>query len=270
MHRYRQRLPLILFLCTVIGFSTGLASQPAAPQGIKTAAIDQTAQGIALYQQGKNEEAIKVLKDSAKRYDDLRAWHYLGLAFEKTGKAKDARKAHEKAAKLGTNLLDSQLGSATDFQDTVKKLAVIRAELALGGISAQKYLDLNPDLSDAKRDEWSARADELSSFGELGNDNPATQTFFPLSQVDVKPQFLSRPEPPYTEEARRHKVSGTVILRALFLANGRVVAYPIKTLPSGLTEQSMRAARLIKFVPAMKDGRPVSVRAEVEYHFNVY
>jgi hypothetical protein len=65
-------------------------------------------------------------------------------------------------------------------------------------------------------------------------------------------------------------VSGTVILRALFLSSGRVVAYPIKTLPDGLTEESMRAARLIKFVPAMKDGKPVSVRAEVEYHFNVY
>jgi TonB family protein len=129
---------------------------------------------------------------------------------------------------------------------------------------------LNPNLSDSKREEWSARADELSSFGELANDDPATRTFFPMSQVDVKPRILSKLEPPYTEEARRNKVSGMVILRVLFLANGRVVAYPIKTLPDGLTEESMRVARKIKFVPAMKDGKPVSVRAEVEYTFHIY
>jgi tetratricopeptide (TPR) repeat protein len=142
MKQYRQNFLLAALICAVIGSNTAFAYHaPPRPQGSKTAAMDQTAQGISLYQQGKNEEAIKVLKDSAKRYGDLRAWHYLGLTFERTGKTKDARKAHEKAAKLGTNLLDSQLSSVTDYQGTVKKLSVIRAELILAGVSAQKYVE---------------------------------------------------------------------------------------------------------------------------------
>jgi hypothetical protein len=41
-------------------------------------------------------------------------------------------------------------------------------------------------------------------------------------------------------------------------------------LPFGLTEKAIAAARLIKFVPAMKGGRPVSVHMQLEYNFNLY
>ena len=40
-------------------------------------------------------------------------------------------------------------------------------------------------------------------------------------------------------------------------------------LPYGLTESSIAAATKIKFVPAMKDGKFVSVRMQLEYHFNL-
>jgi len=44
----------------------------------------------------------------------------------------------------------------------------------------------------------------------------------------------------------------------------------LDTLPFGLTEQAIAAARQIKFVPAVKDGRPVSVFMQLEYNFNLY
>jgi hypothetical protein len=44
----------------------------------------------------------------------------------------------------------------------------------------------------------------------------------------------------------------------------------IRALGYGLTTQAIKAARLIKFEPAMKDGRPVSMYMRLEYNFNLY
>lgn len=89
--------------------------------------------------------------------------------------------------------------------------------------------------------------------------------------VDVKARILSRPEPIYTEEARRNQVSGTVILRAVFSASGQMTNIRVVSgLPNGLTERAIEAARQIRFTPAMKDGRAVSQYIQIEYNFNGY
>jgi len=38
----------------------------------------------------------------------------------------------------------------------------------------------------------------------------------------------------------------------------------------GLTTEAVKAARLIKFHPAIKDGQPVSMSIQLEYNFNLY
>jgi hypothetical protein len=37
----------------------------------------------------------------------------------------------------------------------------------------------------------------------------------------------------------------------------------------GLTEQSLNAARKVKFVPAMIDGHPVNLYIQLEYNFDL-
>jgi len=92
-----------------------------------------------------------------------------------------------------------------------------------------------------------------------------------IYEVDQRARLLSKPEPQYTEEARRNQVSGTVLLRAVFASSGEVISVrALNTLPFGLTEKAIAAARQIKFVPAMKNGRPVSVFMQLEYNFNLY
>ena len=91
------------------------------------------------------------------------------------------------------------------------------------------------------------------------------------SDVDQRARLLSKPEPQYTEEARKNQISGTVMLRAIFSRSGEVIQIrALHTLPFGLTERAIAAARQIKFVPAMKDGRAVSVYMQLEYNFNLY
>jgi TonB family protein len=89
--------------------------------------------------------------------------------------------------------------------------------------------------------------------------------------VTTKVRVLSKPEATYTEEARRNQISGTIVVRCVFGANGKVFGIrPISSLAGGLTENAIRAARGITFIPATKDGRPVSVWMEVVYNFNIY
>lgn len=85
------------------------------------------------------------------------------------------------------------------------------------------------------------------------------------------PKIKRKPEPEYTAEARRHQVTGTVLLRALFHSSGEVknVCW-LWDLPYGLTENAIKAAYKITFEPVIKNGQPVSVTTLVEYHFNLY
>ena len=94
---------------------------------------------------------------------------------------------------------------------------------------------------------------------------------FTSDKVDQRARLVFKPEPQYTEEARRNQISGTVMLRVVFSSSGEVVQIrAVNTLPFGLTERAIAAARQIKFVPAMKSGHPVSVHMQLEYNFNLY
>ena len=91
------------------------------------------------------------------------------------------------------------------------------------------------------------------------------------SEVEQRARLLFKPEPQYTEEARRNQITGTVVLRVVFASSGEVVQIrAVRMLPFGLTERAIAAARQIKFAPAMKSGHPVSVHMQLEYNFNLY
>jgi TonB family protein len=89
--------------------------------------------------------------------------------------------------------------------------------------------------------------------------------------VDRKVLLASKPEPSYTEQARKEQVTGTVVLKAVFSANGSVVNIEVKSgLMHGLTDRAIEAAKQIKFIPAIKDGKFVSMWMQLEYNFNLY
>jgi TonB family protein len=100
---------------------------------------------------------------------------------------------------------------------------------------------------------------------------PGGGGFYRANEVDQKARLLSKPEPQYTEEARKNQLSGTVVLLAIFSSSGEVVQIrAVHSLPFGLTERAIAAARKIQFVPAVKGGQPVSVSMQLEYNFNLY
>jgi TonB family protein len=89
--------------------------------------------------------------------------------------------------------------------------------------------------------------------------------------VDTKARLISKPEPTYTEAARGHLIVGTVILKVVFASSGKVTNIRVvQGLPDGLTERAIKAARKIKFIPATKEGKYVSMWMQLEYNFNLY
>jgi TonB family protein len=107
--------------------------------------------------------------------------------------------------------------------------------------------------------------------GATGDAVSSDRQPFRGNEVEQRPRLLFKPEPQYTEEARRNQITGTVMLRVVFSSVGQVEQIrAVQTLPFGLTERAIAAARQIKFVPAMKSGHPVSVYMQLEYNFNLY
>ena len=97
------------------------------------------------------------------------------------------------------------------------------------------------------------------------------QTVYKGSEVDTKARLVSKPEPVYTEAAKKRGIVGTVILKVVFSASGKVTNIRVvQGMPHGLTERAIVAARQLKFIPATREGKYVSLWMQLEYNFNLY
>jgi TonB family protein len=83
---------------------------------------------------------------------------------------------------------------------------------------------------------------------------------------------IYKPEPAYSEEARKAKYQGTVVLWIVVDAQGNVAndVRVVKPLGLGLDEKAMETVRTWKFKPAMRNGTPVPVRVIVEVSFRLF
>jgi periplasmic protein TonB len=85
-----------------------------------------------------------------------------------------------------------------------------------------------------------------------------------------QPKLISKVEPEYSEEARKAKFQGVVVLQIVVDAKGNAVNPRVmKSLGLGLDEKAMEAVKQWKFTPGYKDGKPVPVAATVEVNFRL-
>ena len=82
---------------------------------------------------------------------------------------------------------------------------------------------------------------------------------------------IYKPEPPYSEQARKAKHQGTVVLWIVVDTQGNVQqAQVVKPLGMGLDENALRTVKTWKFKPAMRNGSPVPVKVMVEVSFRLF
>ena len=85
-----------------------------------------------------------------------------------------------------------------------------------------------------------------------------------------QPVVIYRVDPEYSEEARKAKYSGTVLLSVIIDTEGHARdVRVVKSLGMGLDEKAMEAVNKWKFKPGMKGGQPVNVRAQIEVNFRL-
>ncbi len=86
----------------------------------------------------------------------------------------------------------------------------------------------------------------------------------------TRPEIISSASPVYTEIARLHRVTGTVIVETVIDEQGNVTqARVLKGLPMGLDRAAVEAIRTWKFKPATLDGRPVKVYYILTVNFQI-
>ncbi|HWX53213.1 MAG TPA: energy transducer TonB [Verrucomicrobiae bacterium] len=87
----------------------------------------------------------------------------------------------------------------------------------------------------------------------------------------IAPRALYSPEPEFSEEARKVKHQGTVVLWAVIGTDGRPHNIRVEqSLGMGLDEKALEAVRTWRFEPGTKDGRPVSVQMNIVVNFHLY
>jgi TonB family protein len=88
--------------------------------------------------------------------------------------------------------------------------------------------------------------------------------------VFTAPVLLVKTEPAYSEEARKGKVQGTVILLVEIDSSGRPRNIRVRRpLGFGLEERAVEAVGRWRFRPAYRNGKPVPCSAEVEVNFRL-
>ena len=84
------------------------------------------------------------------------------------------------------------------------------------------------------------------------------------------PALIYKVEPEYSEEARKAKYQGTVLLYVQVDPAGKAINMRVlHSLGLGLDEKAMEAVRKWKFKPGMKDGKAVTVEAQIEVNFRL-
>jgi protein TonB len=85
------------------------------------------------------------------------------------------------------------------------------------------------------------------------------------------PQLIYKVDPEFSEEARRAKFMGIVLVNLIVDANGNPQnVHILRGVGMGLDDKAVAAVKQYKFKPAMEKGKPVPVELNVEVNFQIF
>jgi len=219
--------------------------------------------GVKSFKNGDFNAAIQQLKNS----DDPIERSFLGQSYEAVSKKKEAGKAYERSLKSGYALVEIGLkdwgGSKVD-PSFLSFLRSLSETLTVSISSAENAVRLGAMSSD---NEWRLKANTLHYLKRLETDG---EEIFRSSEVDASVKLLVKPRARLENTAcYPNPNKGTaVLLQVVFNADGRTItAIPYSTWIKGCSVSAMEAAKLIKFEPAVKNGKPVTTFRILEYSF---
>lgn len=212
--------------------------------------------------------SINMSRDEARRVGSA-----IGCDFFITGRLEAftrsdrAAEEHEEAL-IGVMVVDGRTGELAvfDFIDEkgATREAAVEALITTLATRAAGYVDRMSRFRLARAQVALLPSDKTP--GERVEDIPDEDS--PAAAGFKPPEFVNRVKPDYPDAADRADITATVEASAVFRANGQVGEVQITRWAGfSLDESAARAIRQLKFKPATRDGKPISVRATVRYNF---
>jgi TonB family protein len=112
----------------------------------------------------------------------------------------------------------------------------------------------------------------LAAIGTLGLQKGGAQTehVYKTGGDVISPSVIFKVDPQYTEDARRDKISGSVVLSMVIGTDGLARDISVqKSLDPGLDRKAAEAVEQWHFAPGRLNGEAVAVQAVVEVNFRL-
>jgi TonB family protein len=107
--------------------------------------------------------------------------------------------------------------------------------------------------------------------GHAGGQDVSNPGVYRVGGDVTPPKTTYAPDPEYSEEARKAKYEGSVVLWLVVSAGGLPQKIRVqRSLGMGLDEEAVKAVKQWRFQPATKDGQPVPVMINVQVNFRLY
>ncbi|MFN7926535.1 MAG: TonB family protein [Blastocatellia bacterium] len=261
------------------------------------AAVEAQQDLVNLYLRLKRvDEAARLAEQATRQFpQSAAAWEALGSVYEQQEKLAEALQAYDTALKLrpaAANRLAPLY--------TIGYSAVLARNYPLAIQCYQRVLQVDAQDADAlfrlgrlyaltgrKKEAEDAQkllkkqdktlANQLSK--ELGKPSQIELAFVntcagtkddPNPPLALHPTILYKEKAKYTDAARQNRIQGTILISAVFTADERITSVRVlRGLPDGLNDEAIKAARKIRFKAACKNGKPVTVRMQMEFSFNL-
>ena len=157
-----------------------------------------------------------------------------------------------------------QYSLASDYH---RKLREWQDDLAQAFAAAASTVREITKLNPPDNDYWQERLETLELYSQPVS-SPDERNVFGAGETQKSARILDAPAADYPDEARAAKLHGDVRMRLVLASDGTVKdVFPIKSLPHGLTDAAMKAARKIQFEPAVRNSKPASQFITLVYEF---
>ncbi len=115
----------------------------------------------------------------------------------------------------------------------------------------------------------SANADTKNS-GPTSAQDKIDGSVYQVGGSVTPPIAIHTADPKYSEEARKAKFSGQVVVSMIVGTDGEPHnVHILRGVGMGLDEEAMKAVKQYKFKPAMQNGKPVAVYVNVQVNFQI-
>jgi len=207
--------------------------------------------------------SINMSRDEARRLGSAIGCDFFIIG--KTDAATRSEREHEshEEALVGLLIVDGRTGELAlfDFVNEKSEEMDTATEAAARALAAR-----SPGYIDRMNRFLLARQVIQPSKGETVEDQPDEGSRRAVGFT--APEFLNRVKPEYTEVAEKADITATVEAAVVFQASGNIGPVEINRWAGfGLDDSAKRAISQLKFKPAIRDGKPISIRAVVRYNF---